>query len=163
MPLEVVHGSAYLGGVGLRYLYIEQGYLNNSALLEHIRQNDRLGLMMGIAIQWAQGRAGVGFALLGEQKRFLPQAVCKWISSLRNFLADSELTIEIINTGTVCLRRDHDRILTDDVLAGFYTDSETQGINRCRLYLQVECLSDICTADDVGLDPGTQAKYLLSL
>jgi hypothetical protein len=31
----------------------------------------------------------------------------------------------------------------DDVLAGWFTDSEMQGIYRCRLYLQVECLSDI--------------------
>jgi hypothetical protein len=41
----------------------------------------------------------------------------------------------------------------DDVLAGFYTESEIQGINRCRLYLQVECLLDICNADGVMLDP----------
>jgi hypothetical protein len=51
----------------------------------------------------------------------------------------------------------------DDVLAGFYTDSETQGINRCRLYLQVECLSDICTPEGVRLDPGIQGENLQSL
>jgi hypothetical protein len=52
----------------------------------------------------------------------------------------------------------HDRILMDDVLAWSYTESEIQGINRCRLYLQVEGLSDICNADGVGLHPGIQAK-----
>jgi hypothetical protein len=78
--------------------------------------------------------------------------------SIRDFLADSEFTLEIVNTYTVCPRRVHDHILMDDVLAGFYTDSEIQGINRCRLYLQVECLSDICAADGVRLDPGIQEK-----
>jgi hypothetical protein len=46
----------------------------------------------------------------------------------------------------------------DDVLAGWYTGSEIQGINPCRLFLQIECLSNICTAGDVRLDPGIQAK-----
>jgi hypothetical protein len=46
----------------------------------------------------------------------------------------------------------------DDVLTGFYTDSETEGINRCRLYLQVECLSDICTAEGASLNPRLRDK-----
>jgi hypothetical protein len=39
-----------------------------------------------------------------------------------------------------------------------FTDSKIQAINQYRLYLQVECLSEICTADGVSLDPGIQAK-----
>jgi hypothetical protein len=89
---------------------------------------------------------GVVFALLGEPWRFLPRAVGKWLSSLRHFLADSECTLAIVNTYTVYLRRVHDRILMDDELAGDHTASDIQAINRCRLYLRVECLSDICTA-----------------
>jgi hypothetical protein len=136
MPLEVVHGPAYLGGVGLRHLSIEQGYHMSSALLEHIRQNGRLGQMMWIAIQWAHVTAGVGFTLLGAPERYLPHALGKWFSSLRDFL----VTLEIVNTYTCCIRRVHDRILMDDVVAAWYTNNEIQGINRCRLYLQVECL-----------------------
>jgi hypothetical protein len=110
---------------------------------------------MWIAIHWVQVTAGVGFALLGEPERFLPHTVGKWFSSLRDFLA---VTVETVSTYTVCIRRAHDRILMDDVLAAWYTDSEIQGINRCRLYLQVGCRSDICTAYGVGLDPEIQAK-----
>jgi hypothetical protein len=115
MPLEGVHGLAYLVGVGLRYLSIEQGYHETSALLEHIRQNGRLGQMIWIANQWTQVIAWVGFALLGAPERFLPHAVAKWFSSLHDFLADSEVTIEIVNTYKVCIRRVHDRIPMDDV------------------------------------------------
>jgi hypothetical protein len=32
-------------------------------------------------------------------------------------------------------------------MTGNFTDGEIQAINRCRLFLQVECLSDICTAE----------------
>jgi hypothetical protein len=103
--------------------------------------------MMWIAKQWAQVTAGVEFALLGKPERFLPHAVGKWLLSLRDFLADSQFTIT--HTPSVYVEST-DRILTDDALAGFYTNSEKRGIKRCRLYLLVECVSDICTADDYG-------------
>jgi hypothetical protein len=54
----------------------------------------------------------------------------------------------IANTYTVCLHRIYNRIVMDDTLARWHTDSDKQVINQCRLYLQVKCLSDICTADD---------------
>jgi hypothetical protein len=77
MPLEVAFGPSHLGGIGLRHLYVEQGYLKISALLRRMRQNSRLGQMIWIAIQWTQVTAGVGFALLAEPGRFLPHAVGK--------------------------------------------------------------------------------------
>jgi hypothetical protein len=46
----------------------------------------------------------------------------------------------------------------DDAFAGWYTDSDIHAINRCRLYRQVECLSDICAADGLRIDPGLQAQ-----
>jgi hypothetical protein len=64
MPLEIV------GGLGLRYLYVEQGCQKTSALLQHIRQHSRLGKMMWTVIQWTQ--VTVGFAVLAEPWRFLP-------------------------------------------------------------------------------------------
>jgi hypothetical protein len=54
--------------------------------------------MMWIAIQWAQVTAGARFALLGEPERFLPHAVGKCFLSLRDFLASSEFTLEIVKT-----------------------------------------------------------------
>jgi hypothetical protein len=101
---------------------------------------------------------GTGNRRGGNLEWFLPHPVGQWLLSLRDFLADSEFTLEIVNTYTVHLRRIHDRILMDDVMAGFSSDSEIQGIDRCRLCLQVECLSDISTADGARLDPGLQKK-----
>jgi hypothetical protein len=66
--------------------------------------------------------------LLGAPERFLPHAVGKWFSPLRDFLAGSEFTLDIANTYTVCLRRVRDRILIDDVLARWYTNSAIQAI-----------------------------------
>jgi hypothetical protein len=38
-------------------------------------------------------------------------------------------------------------------MTGDFTDSEMKAINRCRYFLQVECLPDICTADGLTTDP----------
>jgi hypothetical protein len=158
MPLQVVFGPTSIGGLGLRHLYVEQGCQKTSALLQHIRQHSRLGKMMWTAIQWTQVTAGVGFAVLAEPWRYIPHEVGQWLPSLRDFLADSECTIEIAGTYTVSTRRVHDSILMEDAMAGDFTDGEMRSINRCRMYLQVECLSDVCTADGLTTDPGLQAQ-----
>ena len=120
------------------HLYIVQGALKTVAIIEHVRQHGRLGQTIWISLQWAQVTAGVGFDILREPDRFLPHMVGKWFLSLRDFLADSELTLEIADTYTVSKRRDHDRILMDDALVGWYTNSEIEAINRCRLFLQAK-------------------------
>jgi hypothetical protein len=113
---------------------------------------------MWTAIQWNQVTAGVGFAILTGPWRSLPHVVGQWIPSLCEFLASSECTINIANTYTVCTRRIRDRILMEDAMTGDFTDSEMRAINRCRLFLQIECLSDVCTADGLTTDPGLEAK-----
>jgi hypothetical protein len=59
--------------------------------------------------------------------------VGQWIPA-RDFLTDSECTIEIANIYTVRIRRVHDSILMEDAMTGKFTDGEIQAINRCRLY-----------------------------
>jgi hypothetical protein len=155
--LSASTSSTSIGGLGLRYLYVEQGCQTASALLQHIRQNSRLGKMMWTAIQWNQVTAGLGFAILTEPWRSLTHAVGQWIPSLCEILASSECTIDIANTYTVCTRRIHDRILVEGAMTGDFTDSEMRAINCCRLFLQAE-LSDVCTADGLTTDPGLEAK-----
>jgi hypothetical protein len=43
-------------------------------------------------------------------------------------------------------------------MKGDFTDNEMRTINRCRLFFQVECLSDVCTADGLTTDPGLEAR-----
>jgi hypothetical protein len=43
-------------------------------------------------------------------------------------------------------------------MTGNFTDSEMRDINRCRVFLQIECLPDVCTADSLTTDPGLQAQ-----
>jgi hypothetical protein len=48
----------------------------------------------------------------------------------------------------------------ENAKTGNFRDSEMQNIKRCRVFLQVECLSDSCTADGLTTDPELQAQSL---
>jgi hypothetical protein len=152
MPLEVVFGPTCIGGIGRRHLYIKQGCQKTSVLLLRIRQHSRLGKMVWTAIQWIQVIAGVGFALLAEPWSFLIHAVGQCFSSLRDFLADSECTIEIANTYTVCTRRVHDRILMERNDRGLHRQRNA-GNQSLPAVSSGRCLSDVCTADGLTTDP----------
>jgi hypothetical protein len=47
----------------------------------------------------------------------------------------------------------------NDALAWWYTNSDMRVINRCRLYLQVECLSEIRTATTSAYIPGSKHNH----
>jgi hypothetical protein len=42
----------------------------------------------------------------------------------------------------------------EDAMSREFSESDRDAVNRCRLYLQVECLSDVCTAEGHKTDPG---------
>ena len=69
---------------------------------------------------------------------------------LRKFLAEHKLQIECACIDRPNLERDHDLFLMDEVCAKTkeeVSDANVRIINYCRNYLEVQRLSDICTAD----------------
>jgi hypothetical protein len=114
MTARVVFGPTSIGGLGLRHSYVEQGLPKTSALLQHIRQNGRLGQMMWTTLQWTQVTVGVG--LSRRTLEALTSEVGHWLPSLREFLASSG-----VHRGSQtqsALRRVHDRILMEDAMLG---------------------------------------------
>jgi hypothetical protein len=96
-------------------------------------RTSRLGQMMGP--HSVDGYSGVGFAILAEPWRLLPPQSA-WIP----FCVSSRLlecTIEIANTYSMP-RQVHDGSSEDAMLN--FTNGEIRAINRCQLFLQVECL-----------------------
>jgi hypothetical protein len=91
--------------------------------------------MIWCLLQWTQVTVGVGIPVLAEPWRDLPHGVGEWLASERDFLADSECTIEITNTYRVTNRRVHDSILMEDAMTRDSTDGEMRSINHCRLFL----------------------------
>jgi hypothetical protein len=101
--------------------------------------------------------SGIGNPIL-EDKQPLIYIEWGWIPSIRDFLF--HINSQIINaTNRPLLYRQHDSYLMDAQFLSQLTRKEQILINRCRLFLQVERLSDISSTDGTTiLDDWKQAN-----
>jgi ribonuclease HI len=104
-----------------------------------------LGNLLMAQLCWAQVVAGISRSILEYPEVEIPQIQNElWIITLREFLAKSQLRLCIPDIPLPSPRRINDKVLMDFV--GHFSPSEQQRINRCRIYLKVELLSEICDA-----------------
>ena len=154
MPKEVVFGPKPMGGIGIRHLLVEQGTQQVLGMLRHLRDPESsVGAMVKIAIQWYQLLAGTTFSVWERPDQVIPHQVGEYFKSIREFLVKSECTIYITDVYQVRHRRVGDCALMERAMNSTkpYSKPDIIRINRVRLYLQVECLSEICDADGVAL------------
>jgi hypothetical protein len=151
----VIFGSRAFGGYGLTRLSDYQGVNQATLLLQHIRLHDSIGKMLLIAYAWHQSYCGVSFQLLEEPSPLVPHAIGGWFVSLRNFLHTSNMAIAIPPKllRTPRLLRRGDANLMDAFRSLNLKTAQIRLLNYCRLFLQVETLAEICTADGSRLLP----------
>lgn len=149
MPREVVYGPIQMGGLGMHDLYIEQGIKATTALMGHLREtNSYTGKMMRIELQWCQVQAGISMNLLEEPSIVLDYIETCWIMNLRNFLDTYGIHVNITCPDIPTVACENDEFLMDAFrLRGnnYGPDMMTQ-LNACRMYLQVQRVSDITDA-----------------
>jgi hypothetical protein len=153
-PSALVYGPPSIGGIGLRHLFAEQGTLKTQALIQNIRGNTKLGKIMLMQLQWAQLICGSREQLLVDVETDWPMLKEElWITSLRDFLKKSELSIHIPAIKTATPKRINDFSIMDKAASLGFKPYELLCINRCRIYLKATTISNICTAD------GTEIRY----
>jgi hypothetical protein len=154
MPRAVVFGPAKYGGLGLRHLYTEQGTAQTLCFIRHVRHGGQVGQNIRIALAWFQLIAGVSFSALEKPEFPLPYAEDRWFPPLRTFLAASDFHLISNDLSVVRPRREGDRAIMEDATEKGFCATELSAINRVRLFLQVECISDIVSAHGTHLQPG---------
>ena len=148
MPRAVVFGPIESGGIGLRHLFAEQGTLKAMVTIQQIRTNRSLGKMLQIQLRWAQQAAGTSVLILEDTKTSLPQLHGeKWLGTLREFLTKSELGIRVQGIACPMTKWSGDQVLMDVACLSSMSDEEICRINRCRLFLRAESLSDLCNSE----------------
>ena len=148
MPREVVFGPQESGGLGLRHLFAEQGSIKAITLIQQVRTDRSLGKMIQIQLRWAQKVSGISTPILEDTTTSLPHLRDeKWLTTLREFLAESELGIRMAEARCPMMKRESDIVLMDVVNHCGFSDEEIRRINRCRVFLRAECLSDISNAE----------------
>jgi hypothetical protein len=160
-PTAVAYGPTDHGGVGLRHLFSEQGTRKTQAILQQIRDNTNLGKTMIILFQWAQLVAGIALPVLMDTNRRLPHLRDElWIQTHRHFLTVSSMTLVIPEITTPVLKRTHDKVLMNIATDNFsFSNSDIEKINRCRIYLRAEVLSDITSADGTYITTAAQTCH----
>jgi ribonuclease HI len=145
MPKRAVYGPKEMGGLGLMDIFIEQGAAKALFLVRHLRTNRTLGKSMRAQLQWAQRVAGTDESILMDTKTRIPQLDEEvWISTLRQFLDESEMGIDIDNIATVKAKREKDKPIMS--LVSEWGDTDKIRINRCRMYLKAETIADLSNA-----------------
>jgi hypothetical protein len=131
--------SEYVG-VAFRHLFAEHGSQKIAMLMRHYRHGVWLGRAVRIGLRWFQFINGISFFDSSEHPdRLLPHAVVVWFISIRDYLAASGFGLNFTKPlYTVSTRRNHDKVLTNEVLRTVKTPTKIQQINKVRLFLRVE-------------------------
>jgi hypothetical protein len=120
--------------------------------MRHYRHGGRIGRALRIGLKWIQLINGISSDSFEHPNRLLPHAVGSWFISIRQYLTASGFGLKLTKPlYTASTRRTHDKVLMDDVLHIVKTPTKIQQINKVRLFLRVECLSEICTANGLEL------------
>ena len=152
----VIYGPNHWGGAEFTHLYDIQGYGQVSYFIKSWRTpNSHQGVMIRIALQWAQFCAGTGRPILEDTITALPHLETEWLTSLRTYLKDVTGTIQVDHPGVPELMRERDQYIMDMVVrSGKFKPGEIKRINYCRLYLNVTTVSEITNANGNIIDPG---------
>lgn len=150
----VVFAPPWFGGLGMRQLYVEQGVAQLETFIRHIRSETRLGDLIRIALGWLQVQAGISEAIFADTSRKLPYLTPGWLVSIREFLSTCNGSMQILHADTSLPKnlREFDFVLMDVVNSNWTKKSELLAFNRCRLYLKVNTLAEISTADGKSID-----------
>ena len=153
MPKAVRYGPIRKGGIGLRNLFVEQGAQQCTSLIKHARHKSQLGRMFVIMANWYQATVGISYSALIQPEPSLEHESGSWIPSLRKYLKESNCGVYIQGLRLPRVRRKGDVVLMDAALNRGYTKMTLQRVNRVRIFLQVECLSECVHCDGKELLP----------
>jgi hypothetical protein len=151
MPREVVYCTTKYQGLGLKHLYDLQGSDGTRLLLQELNQQGTTNAMIQCALDAIQMELGIGSPIM-EENRPLNYIEWGWIPNIQDFLL--HINASITNaTPLPPLFRQNDSYIMDAEIIPRLSRKEQTLINQCRLFLQVECISDISNADSTKIRP----------
>jgi hypothetical protein len=152
-PRAVVYAPEHFGGLGMLRLDVEQGITHVMSALGHIRAETLLGqhiMTLLESYQMATGMCGNPLSNIIHQTH----VDAPWLETLREFLHSIQATIRIPSLATINPLRQFDKcIMIHAIKSKLFSSQEMRMINNCRMFLQVNFLSEISTGDGQRLLP----------
>ena len=154
LPRIVTFGPRNMGALGIPHLALEQGLQQIQFIGRHLRSpTSPLRSLFQIAIEWFRILCGYTSCPLADPSaRTQHVEHASWFKSLQSFLHQTEYSLDIPNLYLPRLLRQHDQAIMS--LSGTsFNPSELRTINRCRIFLRVTTLAEICTTDGTQIHP----------
>jgi hypothetical protein len=151
-PYAVLQGPSLYQGQQLTPLWSRQGAAQILLLVESLRRTGPKHSMAVANMEWLHAFVGTTshpFCFPNDDYPPIPEG---WLSTLLTFLKQSNVSLHI-QAKKIHLRRQRDQILMDRAVIYTQNREILKNINQCRLYLQAETLSDVCTAQGDRLHP----------
>eukprot|EP00957_Ditylum_brightwellii_P011709 884514-Ditylum_brightwellii.AAC.1 len=115
-----------------------------------------------IALGWVQNQSGWHKSIFQDTTTILSHIEPRWIPSLRAYLSEYNLHLELNYMGVYPIQHINDRhIMTMVVQSNEFTPIEIKKINCCREYLGVTTMADITLVDGCTLDPHMRSDNIL--
>ena len=144
-PLDVVYGTLEDGGLGMTNLYTKLGITKIKKFVEHLDKDTITGKMIRTSLEALKLEIGVGrdiFTL--DYDRYGPIATDCWVKSIWEYAHKNDMDIRERYTPNIELQRENDLYIMELIANDErIKTNELIKINRCRLHLQVNTLSDI--------------------
>jgi hypothetical protein len=147
-PRWVAFGPKDLCGMALMDMSVEQGIRGVQHFTDHLFSHDSVGNLILIVLRSLQLESGCGFHLLESPSEWVPFIMECWLTSIRDFISRSNITIKVASAQLVQTSREHDCHVMDVIRQlEIYNDKQLFDINAVRMYLQVMTLYDIADAN----------------
>jgi hypothetical protein len=142
-PRALVFAPRHHGGLEYVHLYLSQGQRCLRLLLRHILHNTEIGKQIRIDIAWIQLEAGTSAAIFEDTQTDLDYLQDGWVPGIRRFLKTVDGEIKFTGVAKPKTYRKDDVHLMDSFREHNLSTPDLFRLNRCRLYFQVDRLSDI--------------------
>jgi hypothetical protein len=153
IPSQVRHAPLRVGGCQIPDFTTFQGTNMIMTVLANIRHHGPLSNQLKIYFGWFQLLLGTTRSILSDPTQNISYVPGTWMQALCGFLRLVDCQLHWDDMYTVQLRRTGDESIMEHAVKIGFSAAELIRVQRCRIFLQVECISDITTADGLRLDP----------
>jgi hypothetical protein len=146
-PTAIRHGPSAFGGLNLVDLRTENGISQIRFLRHAIYAGSEAGKLILISLKYSQIEAGIEESLLEHPDVYVAYLTPTWITSLRQFMYNHNITITLTDTLRIAYSGKSDQCIMNAGHLQRYTLQQQRDINLVRLHLQAITLSDISDPD----------------
>ena len=147
-PRALVHGDPSKMGIGIQHLFAEQGTQKIKYVIKKLREDTQSATILKIYLGWAQHINGTSCQIL--QKPFIINPYLhneQWLQTLIEYLQASDMELSTSFLKPCVIKRRNNYVLGDTIIHSNFTNKDKIMLNRCRLFIQAETLSDISTSN----------------